>query len=85
MLTWKERVSRYKNRPLLRKIKPHSGEVPDAGPSDKEPDNRLILSAKDSEIFFKAIESPPAPNQKLKDALKMYRKAMQSADDRDPV
>ena len=85
MLTWKERVSRYKNRPLLQKIKPRSGKGPDAGPGDKEPDNRLILSAKDSEVFFKAIETPPAPSQKLKDALKTYRKAMPSADDRDPV
>lgn len=84
MLTWKERVSRYKNRPLLRKIKPRSGKDPDAGLIDKEPDNRLTLSAKDSEVFFKAIESPPAPNRKLKDALKIYRKAMQRADDRDP-
>jgi uncharacterized protein (DUF1778 family) len=38
-----------------------------------ERDNQLVLSSKDSEIFFEAIKTPPVPSQKLKTALKAYR------------
>ncbi len=37
---------------------------------------RLIrLSARDAEIFIRALENPPPPNAKLKAALKRYEKA----------
>jgi hypothetical protein len=47
-----------------------------------EKSNRLVLSEKDSKAFIEAIENPPAPCEKLKNALKLYRKAMPSAKDR---
>jgi len=37
---------------------------------------------RDASVFFEAIENPPAPNNKLKDAMKKYRKSFSDAENR---
>lgn len=36
----------------------------------------IQLSKQDSEVFFSALDNPPEPNQKLKDALEIYKLKM---------
>lgn len=38
-----------------------------------EKERNIKLSYKDAEVFFKALENPPEPNKKLKDAVKKYK------------
>ncbi|MBF0287015.1 MAG: DUF1778 domain-containing protein [SAR324 cluster bacterium] len=38
-----------------------------------EKERNIKLSYKDAEVFFNALENPPEPNKKLKDAVKKYK------------
>ena len=38
-----------------------------------EKDQTITLSIKSAEVFFHAIENPPKPRKKLKEAMKEYR------------
>lgn len=38
-----------------------------------EKERNIRLSYKDAEFFFKALENPPDPNEKLKNAVKKYK------------
>ncbi|PWQ95584.1 DUF1778 domain-containing protein [Leucothrix pacifica] len=38
-----------------------------------EKERMIYLSKKDCEVFFDALDNPPEPNQKLKNALANYR------------
>ena len=40
-----------------------------------EKDQTINLSMKSANVFFNAIENPPKPSKKLKDAMKAYRKS----------
>lgn len=39
-----------------------------------EKDKVIYLSNKDAEVFFNALDNPPEPNEKLKNAFKNYKK-----------
>ncbi len=39
------------------------------------------LSRRDAEVFFKALENPPAPNVRLKKAIAAYRRSTLNAQD----
>jgi len=41
-----------------------------------EKEKVIYLSNKDAEVFFRALEKPPEPNQKLKDAFHNYKNKM---------
>ena len=40
-----------------------------------EKERNIKLSYKDAEVFFEALENPPEPNKKLKDAVRKYKKS----------
>jgi uncharacterized protein (DUF1778 family) len=40
-----------------------------------EKNKTINLSIKSSNVFYNAIENPPKPNKKLKDAMKAYRES----------
>jgi uncharacterized protein (DUF1778 family) len=40
-----------------------------------EKDQTINLSVKSANVFFNAIENPPKPSKKLKDAMKAYRES----------
>jgi len=40
-----------------------------------EKDQTINLSIKSANVFFDAIENPPEPSKKLKDAMKAYRES----------
>ncbi len=42
----------------------------------------INMTIRDASVFFEAIENPPAPNNKLKDAMKKYRKSFSDAENR---
>ncbi len=39
--------------------------------------NSFLHSEKDREIFFDALMSPPEPNEKLKEAARLYKEALE--------
>lgn len=41
-----------------------------------EQHNTFLQSERDREIFFDALMAPPAPNEKLKDAAKLFKEAL---------
>ena len=42
---------------------------------DFEKDQTINLSIKSANVFFNAIENPPKPRKKLKEAMKAYKKS----------
>lgn len=46
-----------------------------------ERDRVIRLSRRDAEVFFKALEKPPAPNTRLKKAVVAYNRSPLNAED----
>ena len=42
----------------------------------------INMTMRDASVFLEAIENPPAPNNKLKDAMKKYRESFSDAENR---
>ena len=40
-------------------------------------DRIIDLTVRSANVFFEAIENPPAPNKKLKEAIKAYKETLQ--------
>ena len=47
-----------------------------------EHEHVINVTMRDASAFFEAIENPPAPSDKLKDAMKKYRKSFSDAENR---
>jgi uncharacterized protein (DUF1778 family) len=42
----------------------------------------IIMTTRSANTFFDAMENPPAPNEKLKDAMKAYKDSIDNAETR---
>ena len=45
-----------------------------------EKDRVIDLTVRSANVFFEAIEKPPAPNKKLKEAMKAYKEILLNAE-----
>ena len=47
---------------------------------DIEKDRIIDLTVRAANVFFEAIENPPAPDKKLKEAMKAYKETLHNAE-----